>query len=1231
MTVVSSSNNITFAGDGVQVFFDFNFRIFTAEDLCAVVCDSEGREERLIAGSDFKIVSGLGADSGGRVQYPVSGEPLPAGKSITLYREIPYTQELELVDNDPFSAQLLNEAFDRGVMRDQQLQEQLDRALKYDISTPGEERLSPKEMVQTITTARDDAVFARSGAIEAEGNSRDLLADAKAARVGSEAARDKAEAAQTAAEDARDSAIQIAVGDLSPLRSPAPVLTAPAEAPEGTTVSIVISDYSEDGLTSYEINTLGFGTASISGNTIRWTLETTGADVSKSIEVVRRRRGELYSDAASHQLLVKHIPVQDGPTMAFADSSAGYPGATVNADGVHAPAHSVAAENASQIVSAKPEIVPTGGKLSLLSGTTESVLKLDENYTGPVITDQGEGEIVGIDPAQELSQELVDMTALASGGLSFSNSDFMAIKFTPSVDTSLKDITPLFLEGSIVAGAKGFAKIWADNNGVPGAAVTGDGSLVDIVAGTAVVLPFPTNSLIAGITYWIGFDVDTAGDTVVHHTSPTTAYPAYAANRVYSDLSIACRITIDVEYTATLAQPLPGVPTKAFKNPLWTPLALGTGSTTTELKLNEEYTGQIKTNQGDGVISSSVKDTSGNVQNFGNVDSNKIIGVEFTAQKTKYETVTFKVAEVIGSGATVSAALYSIYAGPEPDNWLYPSSAIAGYTTPVTVNSVGDVVINLNDHTLTVGTVYEVLIKVETVSAANYLKLASGTNSNPIFTGCGAALTGNLAKLATFIYVKLDSDETTGVFASYVATLASPLPGVPTAASKASDLALKVGAGAAGEDLGPEEKLTLASAGDQEISVSTSILSAYSDPYNHDPFVAEEDNGGLISFYSTIPALNTAYFGSGFAEQVRINKIRITPYSNSVFNSASYMLQTSVDGIEWTNVEAFTGLASLTPYTLELTTPLSTSYARLLCTSAPGGDGRLVIPAARWLTTVTASTTTQVKTVGAKSLLNRFTGLHKTLMVGDQLVEVASVSEITVEGDPEVLSDQGTFIHSTITPGYENINPFALPLDTTLLVGLNDTGPSVVNTGYYGSAFAEPTKITGFHLRQGGNNASSGSNQMGSVRLQKSEDGVTWTDVETINLTYSLDVVYYQLSAPVPVSYLRILAAADTLCSACGWSVEYLRWSGSSSIIEATLTLKTPLATAPTAGTVVSIPDRCILTPASYTCTIAGDDLKITGAEIALEDNPALKRLAMAVSGAGVTFKSGKIYIKEKL
>jgi hypothetical protein len=182
MTIVSSGSTITFAGDGVQNLFDFNFCVFKPEELSAVVRDSGGNERSLAPGTDFKIVSGLGSDSGGRVQYPVSGDPLPSGDKIIIYRDVPYTQELELVENDPFSVQLLNETFDRGVMRDQQLQEQLDRALKYDISTPPEEMQTPQEFMGDVTEASDRAVSAQVNA----------------------------EAAQSFAETARDETVQTA-------------------------------------------------------------------------------------------------------------------------------------------------------------------------------------------------------------------------------------------------------------------------------------------------------------------------------------------------------------------------------------------------------------------------------------------------------------------------------------------------------------------------------------------------------------------------------------------------------------------------------------------------------------------------------------------------------------------------------------------------------------------------------------------------------------------------------------------------------------------------------------------------------------------------------------------------------------------------------------------------------------------------------------------------------------
>ncbi|SDL07942.1 hypothetical protein SAMN05660337_2007 [Maridesulfovibrio ferrireducens] len=384
MTVVSSSNNITFAGDGVQILFDFNFRIFKEEDLAAVVRDSSGTEIELVAGSDFKLVSEAGNDSGGRAMYPVSGIPLQTGSSITFYREISYSQELELVDNDPFSAELLNEAFDRGVMRDQQLQEQVARALKYDISTPAEEQLMPQEFMSNVVSFRDAASAARTGAETAR-------TESEAAQIAAEAARTGAETAQTAAEYAKSEAEAIAWGDIVNLRSKTPILNGPVSATEGSTVEVSIADYVADSLTSYEIDVEDFGSAELVGSIIIWTLGIVDVDTIHSVKVVRRRRGEIYSETAIHQLLVKDVLVNDGPTVVFADDSAGWPGAVIDADGIQPPAFSVGATNAKQIVSGKMEVEVASGKRTVLDGTLSTSLKvLEEIFAGDIlITDQG--------------------------------------------------------------------------------------------------------------------------------------------------------------------------------------------------------------------------------------------------------------------------------------------------------------------------------------------------------------------------------------------------------------------------------------------------------------------------------------------------------------------------------------------------------------------------------------------------------------------------------------------------------------------------------------------------------------------------------------------------------------------------------------------------------------------------------------------------------------------------
>jgi hypothetical protein len=60
--------------------------------------------------------------------------PLATGGTITIYREIPFTQETDYVEDDPLPADTLEGDIDRAAMRDLQLKDAQDRALTFPVT-----------------------------------------------------------------------------------------------------------------------------------------------------------------------------------------------------------------------------------------------------------------------------------------------------------------------------------------------------------------------------------------------------------------------------------------------------------------------------------------------------------------------------------------------------------------------------------------------------------------------------------------------------------------------------------------------------------------------------------------------------------------------------------------------------------------------------------------------------------------------------------------------------------------------------------------------------------------------------------------------------------------------------------------------------------------------------------------------------------------------------------------
>ncbi len=577
MTVVSSGNTLTFAGDGVQTLFDFNFRIFREDDLCAVLRSSTGEERKLAQGSDFAIVSGVGSDSGGRISYPVSGSPLAAGETITLYREIPYSQELELVDNDPFSASLLNEAFDRGVMRDQQLQEQVNRSLKYDISTPLEEQLSPQEFMRSISQTRESVVVSQGGA-EAAG--REAVAAQNAAQASENsalAAMTGAEAARDAAEAARDAAKAISLGDIALLRSLTPVLGGPSEAYEGTTATIQITDYVDDSITSYDVNVFGFGSASISGGTISWKLGSLDADADHCIEVLRRKRGDIQSEPAKHTILVRRVVAQDGPTIVFSDSAAGW-NKVPDSMGIEPPACSVAAENTNQVISAQMEITDAGAEMPVLAGSTGKTLKLGKSVMKGdwLITDQGE---TVVNEASTTPETVAKTFSHNSGGTPYTCSNYLGVKYVATGNSFRK----AYFQGDAMQGAYVTlaVQIWNEDQTVK---LFGNGPSVNHSTAGWVVLEFAENTVEPGTAYWIIVEF-TEHDAskywnMLSGTSSAGILQSYRGNSIPMSTSAGGDWNFEIEERfpgetiVSVTPELAASPTKMFKNPFWSALEL---------------------------------------------------------------------------------------------------------------------------------------------------------------------------------------------------------------------------------------------------------------------------------------------------------------------------------------------------------------------------------------------------------------------------------------------------------------------------------------------------------------------------------------------------------------------------------------------------------------------------------------------------------------------------------
>tara|TARA_Y100000114_G_C11758410_1_gene328168 strand:+ start:1699 stop:3183 length:1485 start_codon:yes stop_codon:yes gene_type:complete len=134
MTVSSTNNIVTYAGNGSTTVFAYTFKTFSASDLVVIErTDSTGAEVTKTLTTHY-TVSGAGTDSGGNVTF---GSAPASGVTVVIQRSLDLTQAIDYVENDPFPAESHEEGLDRAVMRDQQLKEELSRSIRFPVGDTG--------------------------------------------------------------------------------------------------------------------------------------------------------------------------------------------------------------------------------------------------------------------------------------------------------------------------------------------------------------------------------------------------------------------------------------------------------------------------------------------------------------------------------------------------------------------------------------------------------------------------------------------------------------------------------------------------------------------------------------------------------------------------------------------------------------------------------------------------------------------------------------------------------------------------------------------------------------------------------------------------------------------------------------------------------------------------------------------------------------------------------------
>lgn len=129
-------NRITYNGNGNATEFAYQFKILDRTDIKVLLTDADGKEKLLTkdyyVDVEKSVVRYPGYAVGAEVPEGERPPVLPTGWKLTIYREVPVTQETDLPDQYPFNQ--VEDIGDKLTMIAQQLTDVTSRSLKISVS-----------------------------------------------------------------------------------------------------------------------------------------------------------------------------------------------------------------------------------------------------------------------------------------------------------------------------------------------------------------------------------------------------------------------------------------------------------------------------------------------------------------------------------------------------------------------------------------------------------------------------------------------------------------------------------------------------------------------------------------------------------------------------------------------------------------------------------------------------------------------------------------------------------------------------------------------------------------------------------------------------------------------------------------------------------------------------------------------------------------------------------------